>query len=854
MNRTELFKKVGVKDEKEFYAKYPSEDDFRKAHPDIPQMFLGGLLKSVLPMAASFIPGVGGTASKLLDSVMGGGLKKGSGQGQNMINQGIGIAGNLIKGLFGKKNPTGMAPISMAGAAGAQMINSAQMQNEARDKFISGMQPNIKALQDQFGDDDNPLLLKRGGYGKYKYAGTVEDADIVPQSMRTSGKVNAEVESEEVVEDTQGNIEYVDPSNPHSNNHEQGGALMEDAQRVLEATSTKKGRNDWRDKALRLSPDQAEKITGVRPKTSVSHAGALMKADEHFGKQRAKYTKAIDKVNKMKRPDKLSMESAKLNFKVGKTLPTKENLFENLFQHQEEVKTNTGIVSGEEMQYGGVKKLQYGDPPTKKKYRDNNIANGFPTPSLWNRWKNKTEADLEEFRTNASNWGNKIMGTKAAPQAQVQTPKSPAAAPTKGGVNRFVTDRFVVQPSNLAKPVDKYVTDKFRSKHHPQHLVNRTGDDTDTGQLVKSKNFGSWDPMGERTDELMQDFGQPKFNTKTLPEVVVTGKKKTAASVAPTTTGTPKITSKSTGKSKTPAASKSPVIQMGNSKAISADEEAMSPGQQESAKSWSELRAGKDITGINRPQTAETGTENPNQRSAASGYRPERMDALDYKPLVDSLTLRKAPVRFTPIELEKARLKRVSARPAMNEVESDYRAALRQVGDDPGAVAQLMARKFDMNNQIRGNYENINTQIENQETLGNTEIANREKLLQNQNLDQFDAKIQARDANYNSVKNELTNAFGKNIRANRQFNRNAKMMLEFAGKGLYDQDGNFVPSKGYGFTGGHQLPKDESGDTTVSNTQINRGFDIDGRRVITGTTRTTNRPKKKMIGGKVRIK
>jgi hypothetical protein len=255
------------------------------------------------------------------------------------------------------------------------------------------------------------------------------------------------------------------------------------------------------------------------------------------------------------------------------------------------------------------------------------------------------------------------------------------------------------------------------------------------------------------------------------------------------------------------------------------------------------------VRGTNKPifenQPVQAGTSQASQ-SGRQGYVPEKMDALDYKPLVDALTLRKAPVRFTPIDLEKMKLQRISARPMVDQINSDYRSALAMTNGDAGAVSSLLARKYDATNQALGNVQNANIQISNQETMGNTDISNREAMLKNQNLDQFDAKVAARNANYDSVRNEMMNSFYANVRNNRQFNRNAKLMLEFAGRGMYDQEGNFIPGSGYGSLAGGTLPT-EPGKTTQ--TTINRGWDVDGRRVVTGSTRT-----KKMLGGKIKFK
>lgn len=775
MTRAELFKKVGVKDEAEFYERYPDEQSFSSAHPDIPVMGLGGILKgignvakAVLPTALSFIPGVGGIASQAAGALLGGqeGGQNG-GQKKGLFGKILGAGMNILGGVMnsGVLNSKDGVPgqLPMIANQGAQMINNAQMNNQARDQFLSGLMPNSRALMNQFGSDDQPILYKYGG-------GTVEDADIVPQRFRSSGQVNAEVEEGEVVEDQEGNIEYVNPNDPHAGKHgAEGGALMVDAYRVLEDTSNKRGRNSWKDKTLRLSPEEAEKVTGIKFKKSTSHAGALMKADQAYGEKRAKYTKAIDKVNKMRHPDKLAMSSAQLNLKMGMKLPTKEVLFDKLYDHQEEVKYATGIDSGEKMQYGGIRMAQFGS-----------------------EWPPKNKAEMERLK-------KMFFQTTPAPV----DPKVPGVTPP---------------PYN---PMLQITNETLRK-----------------APLGTGSNRTAW-------DKIQGNFQYPGEVRDVIPGY----KPPSAAPVVPA-----KSTASGSGSVKKNTAHVQP-IKISIPGDLSAGEETQmlkEPKTFGSMISDSVTQIQNNLGGIrggsrpmNEPVTGSSSAVTATQRRSA-GYVPEKMDALDYKPLVDALTLRKAPVRFTPIDLERMKLKRISARPMVDQINSDFRSALATTNGDTGAVSSLLARKYEATNQALGNVQNANNQIFNQEEMGNTEISNKESLLKNQNLDQFDAKIATRNANYDSVRNEMMNSFYSNVRANRQFNRNAKMMLEFAGRGMYDQEGQFIPGSGYGSLAGGSLPQ-EPGKTTQ--TTINRGWDVDGRRVVTGTTRT-----KKKLGGKIKFK
>jgi hypothetical protein len=685
-----------------------------------------------------------------------------------ILGAGMNILGGVLDSgiLKSKDGVPGQLPMILN--QGAQMINNAQMNNQARDRFVSGLQPNSKALMDQFGSDDQPILYKYGG-------GTVEDADIVPQRMRLSGRVNAEVEEGEVVQDQEGNIEYVDPSHPHAGLHgEEGGALMTDAYRVLEDTSNKRGRNSWKDKTLRLSSEKAEMLTGIKFKKGTSHAGALMAADEAYGKKRAQYTRAIEKTNKMRVPDKLSMNSAELNLKMGMKLPTKEVLFDKLYDHQEEVKYATGIDSGEEMQYGGIRLGQYGT-----------------------EWPPKNKAEMERLRQ---------VFFQATP-APVD-PKIPAVTPPPYNPMLDITKR-TLQNAPVVKP---------------------------TGRTAWNKMQDNFQYPGEVKD-IIPSF-TPKPKVKTWRD---SGEPETTASTA-------KSSVKVNPKAISPIKISIPTnMSAGEETQMLKKPTTFGSMITDSVNQAQNMMAG--VRGTNKPifenQPVQAGTSQAFQQGR-QGYVPEKMDALDYKPLVDALTLRKAPVRFTPIDLEKMKLQRISARPMVDQINSDYRSALAMTNGDAGAVSSLLARKYDATNQALGNVQNANSQISNQETMGNTDISNREAMLKNQNLDQFDAKVAARNANYDSVRNEMMNSFYANVRNNRQFNRNAKLMLEFAGRNMYDQEGNFIPGSGYSELAGGS----PNGSTVTRKRDIQYGYTADGKVRPLGFV--DQKPKK--YGGKLKFK
>jgi hypothetical protein len=163
-----------------------------------------------------------------------------------------------------------------------------------------------------------------------------------------------EAEQGEQIQTTDGSINQISNNAP---THEQGGVIVPDAHRVLENTS--KLRGDANSKYLRLSPETVKQLTGLDTNKSMSHAQALAEANNAYEDQKNKIVLKINLASKGKKTlDKLAENSIKLNMDSVHTLPTKEQLFDNLFNHQEAVKASVGIKTGEKGKFGG--KFQVG--------------------------------------------------------------------------------------------------------------------------------------------------------------------------------------------------------------------------------------------------------------------------------------------------------------------------------------------------------------------------------------------------------------------------------------------------------------------------------------------------------------
>lgn len=206
-----------------------------------------------------------------------------------------------------------------------------------------------------------------GGKPKAKYGLPPELAD----------QATVEAEAGEAYTTSQGDIEQIPDSAP---THEQGGVLLNNVDRVLEDTST--SRKDIVSKALKVTPDKFQAMFGFATKRPLSHSKALEKASKHFEKKADKIKGgiegAIDILDKNKN-DFYANNSLNLNLKTVKSVPTSNDVFNLLFEHQENVKDMLGVEQ-DKAKYGKyIPKAAFGfNPPDKtgKWSYDNNNTNG----------------------------------------------------------------------------------------------------------------------------------------------------------------------------------------------------------------------------------------------------------------------------------------------------------------------------------------------------------------------------------------------------------------------------------------------------------------------------------------------
>jgi hypothetical protein len=192
---------------------------------------------------------------------------------------------------------------------------------------------------------NKPVMKKNGGIVK-------------TYGLQQGGKALANVEAEkgEPFQTVDGEIAQVANDAP---THDQGGVFLPNVHRVLENTSNL--RKDKTSKLLKLTSEDVKATTGADVKGTMSHAEALVKANDFFETKREKITKKMKLAAKDRQDlDKYGELSTKLNMDQFAAMPSKEQLFEQLFNRQEMVKAANNISTEGKAKNGGIMKAQLG--------------------------------------------------------------------------------------------------------------------------------------------------------------------------------------------------------------------------------------------------------------------------------------------------------------------------------------------------------------------------------------------------------------------------------------------------------------------------------------------------------------
>lgn len=211
----------------------------------------------------------------------------------------------------------------------------------------------------------------------------------LPVYMQNGGEVEAEMG--EAYQDDEGMIDRISEQAP---THEQGGVLLNNVERVLENTSS--FRKDKVSKSLQITPEMMKDMFDISIRKSVSHSEALDKATQHFNKQSDKYGRKLNKNLKVlsDNPDDVyANNSMKFNMQGLKNIPQADDIFNMLFEHQEQVKST--FAEKDLMKYGGRCKAKYGIDDENDPYRKSKTKQGTTSDTGENTAYNEEIGSLQ---------------------------------------------------------------------------------------------------------------------------------------------------------------------------------------------------------------------------------------------------------------------------------------------------------------------------------------------------------------------------------------------------------------------------------------------------------------------------
>jgi hypothetical protein len=552
---------------------------------------------------------------------------------------------------------------------------------------------------------DNNTVMQAGG---------IQQVGGLPDAM--SDRANVEAEKGEVYTDRQGNMNQVDPNGA---THEQGGEMLPDVHRVLENTSRLRG--DKVSKYLKLTPDQIKALTGIDTNRSMSHAEAMVEAEKGLEKERSKIVKNIGKAGENKlHLDNYAQNSVKLNMDQFAAIPTKEQIFDRLFNHQELVKGAMGInndgSADKEMKYGGFKyKAQTGVVA----YPGNTSGQTTPAGN-----SDAFAGNLDSYLGQLKRVGVDLSNVKSNKQLQslvynyaLQSNPQAIRNMWQEGIQNFGYDKAAKE--GLVYDKDDASKGIKRGQFKPGVL-------DDPKNLQKLADLYPDNLLGVRLIKLAKGPNSPTWTDDDLPPA--------------------------------PAAPQQPGVR------------------------------------------ADTRIRNTFRNPGASGS--EFKQPLQWYDLASPIGAyvagsERLAEKYNPTTVHQLQLRQLNPQAALNANQSDFNAAVQavqntspnDVGLQLANISNLTSRKYALNNQVIGNYENQNAQIKNNEIQYNTQARDRQSLADQQARETFEEKVLTGKAKQQEQKLTALDSLYKTVAENAALNRNGNLILKLSR--AFDQYGNY---------------------------------------------------------------
>lgn len=609
---------------------------------------------------------------------------------------------------------------------------------------------------------------------KFKFGGKRQNGGSIPETYglngTSAGMANVEAERGEAYMDFMGNVGQVALD---AATHEQGGVMLPQIDRVLENTSSM--RKDKNSKYLQLGPQQVKALTGVDTTKNMSHAQALIKANDAYEKQRGDIVKKIelaakDRVN----IDKYGENSVKLNMDQLKSIPTEQELFDRLFTHQEFIKSANDIPDGGSAKTGGKYSYKNGglsrdsDYGSKSKpypsVKSGDFAGGgrsYPIP---------TKADAIDALRLAGLHGRsdvrakvfakypdlkKQLGGYTGNRSGMRTPAgNPDAFPSTASytfqnyLDNIGTQGFKYEGITNPQEFQLALYD-YALKNNPDDIKKMWQEGMHQKGMSQAKQMGLVDAKGNFKKGVLDN---PANLTK-LRDIYADG-----------ILGV-----------RTLALNKKP------------------------PRIWSD----DDVPSLPEPdaplQELDPSITPPTFRRQPQSRFNEPLRWYDVASPTNAYisALSRENELYNPAEFNQLRYKLQDPTAALQANQADFNASVQAVqntsGSNAGAqmanIANLSAQKYALNNQVLGQYENQNAQIKNQEILYNTQVRDRQSLADQQARGIYDDKVLTSKAKQQEQKLTAMDSLYKTIAENRALNRNGNLIMKFSR--AFDQYGEY---------------------------------------------------------------
>lgn len=567
----------------------------------------------------------------------------------------------------------------------------------------------------------------------------------LPGNGMPSGLVEAE--EGEIVEGGDGNISKIDDN---AGTHEQGGVKVDNVSRVLEDTSDK--RKDKASKALLVTPEEMEALFGFKPNRSVSHSKALELANEHYNQKRDKINKSNDIINKKSKIDKYAAKSAKLNFNTLQDIPSKEDVFDALYMHQEHVKKLNNIKDdGSMTKTGGKINWKYqaggGRGAARQRAMEQALLQAAPESSFIDIPENPNTG-IVPYK------GGKTTQGSTTPMGNSNAFNFP------GGLDTFKQAWSPILNLNQYNSIDQAqkATYDYLVKNQPDVAASIWENQglTQKGRDLMNPKAKDYDPAFARVaNELFDQNGKLKPGVKLTSQQLEAISPAYVDNMLGIRAVTPsQFTNTTTEQTNTPGIQRSPLNPSVN----------INP---------------KFIT-------------QPDNKFHEKTYWDELAPSL--LSLTDSLN--RTPELYNPVEIHQLQYKLMDPTAALNANQADYNTATDQLGNmnigsgaNAANLANLQAQKYAVNNQVNAQYDNQNTQIKNNEITYNTQVRDRQSVADAQTRGNYSKDVQLSREAQRQQRLKSIEDISRVIQMKRRQNRSGNLILKLSP--AFDQNGEY---------------------------------------------------------------